>query len=114
MQGSFINRVMERVASPTPELGMGATELCYTDRHAFTVVEIIDAKTVVVQADKAIRTDSNGMSDSQSYEYEPNPDGHKVTVTLRKNGHWVVKGEPMRNGKVFSIGRRSEYHDFSF
>jgi hypothetical protein len=114
MQGSFFNRVMEQSASPTPELGMGATELCYSDRRAYTVVLLIDAKTIVAQADHAVRTDNNGMSDSQSYRYEPNPEGRTVTLTLRKNGNWIEKGQPMKNGTVFALGYRNAYYDYSF
>lgn len=54
------------------------------------------------------------MSDSQSYRYEPDPSGATHTFTLRKNGAWVRKGEPMRGGMGILIGHRRHYYDYSF
>jgi hypothetical protein len=111
---SLVNNIYAHSRQPKPEVGMGATELLYTDRHACTIVEVVNDKTIVVQADNSRRTDSNGMSECQSYEYSPNPNAPKVTVTLRKNGRWVRKGEGMKNGTTFAVGGRDEYHDYSF
>lgn len=83
----------------------------WTDRHPYTVVEVISPKKIVVQEDTATRTDSNGMSDSQSYTYAANPDGKKCILTLRKSGKWMRVGS---EGSVFIIGRRMAYHDYSF
>ena len=52
---------------------MGATEMCYSDRHAYEVVKVIDEKHVLVRKCKATRIDKNGMSDCQEYEYELEP-----------------------------------------
>ena len=41
-------------------------------------IEGKDFDIVVVQQDHAKRKDNNGMSDCQSYEYTPNPDGKKL------------------------------------
>ena len=95
-------------------VGLGATELGYTDRYPFTVVEILTPRMVVVQADKFSRTDDNGMSECQDYEYMANPEGEKVTITRRKNGKWVQKGSGSKDGRAFSVGRRRKYHDYSF
>lgn len=83
--GSFINHLMANNAT-VPVVGAGATELLYSDRHAYEVIEVsADGKTVVIEACNAIRTDSNGMSDQQDYRYEPN--GQKTTLVWR-NGAW--------------------------
>jgi hypothetical protein len=111
---NIMSNIMDNSKQPQPEVGMGATELCYTDRHAYTIVEVCNPKTIVVQQDKSIRTDNNGMSDSQSYRYEADPQGNKHALTLRKNGRWVKRGESMRDGRTFVIGLRSEYYDYSF
>ena len=113
LTGSLVNHLMSNNGSTTPEVGMGATELSYTDRHAGTVVEVRSPTTLVFQADKVTRTDTNGMSECQSYSYEPNPAGAKVVYTLRRNGKWVQKGASM-NGPALALGVRREYHDFSF
>lgn len=94
---------------------MGATILMWTDRLAVTIVEVsANGRRVVVQRDKATRTDSNGMSDAQSYTYEPDTDAPRQTFTLRKNGQWVRQGDNMGSGTKLSIGHRSHYHDYSF
>ena len=102
----------------TPVIGMGVTGLGYTDRHPYTVIEVINAKTLRIQEDKATRTDTNGMSETQSYAYEADPIGEILTITLRKNGQWRVKGDPHFNPPIkatrFQVGVRRKYHDYSF
>ena len=113
--GSLFNGLMANSKQPAPEVGMGATMLMWSDRHAATILEVTDnGKSLTVQRDKAIRTDEHGMSDSQSYRYESDPEGAVHTFTLRKNGRWVRKGEPIRDGMGLIVGHRQEYYDFSF
>lgn len=112
MQGSLINRLSETATPATPVVGMGATQLMYSDRHAFTVIAVAaNGKSCTVQADTATRTDSNGMSDAQAYSFAPNPEGATYELRLNKKGKWAVKGSP---DSIFGMGYRSEYHDYSF
>lgn len=91
-----------------PEVGMGATEICWSDRNPYTVIEVSKSgKSCKVQADKYTRTDDNGMSETQDYTFEPDPNGKIYTLRLTKNG-WSHKGTK------FSLGQREKYHDFSF
>lgn len=113
--GSLVNLLMAQSGNPTPTVGMGATMLHWTDREAGTVVEVSpNGKRLVVQEDTATRTDKNGMSDCQSYSYEPNPNGSKTAYTLRRNGRWVMEGESMRTGRGLRLGTRDKHYDFSF
>lgn len=114
--GSLINLVSGDARYPQPEVGMGATILMWTDRHAATVTKVsASRKQVTVQEDKATRTDNLGMTDSgQEYTFEPNPDAPERVYTLRKNGAWVRQGEPLRGGQRLAIGHRDHYYDFSF
>jgi len=113
MTGSFINNLYSNSKQKTPEIGMGVTECCWSDRHAYTIVDIISPREIVVQRDIAIRADNRGMTDSQDWIYERDPEGSKYTITLRKNGRWVKKGLDMKsNGWL--IGSREEYFDFTF
>lgn len=107
--GSLVNMMSVGGGQETkPEVGMGATELCWSDRHAYTVIEVsTSGKTIKVQADRAIRVDNNGMSESQEYKFERDPNGAVYTLRRTKKG-WSSKG--IR----FALGYRSEYHDFSF
>lgn len=110
--GSLTNLLMPN-ASQTPEVGSGATISYWTDRRAATVIEATD-RVVKVQEDKATRTDKNGMSDSQSYTYEPNPRGAVHTFTKRKNGRFYEKGSAMGEGAKLSLGFRDEHYDYGF
>lgn len=73
MFGSLANRMYEGKQFGELHVGMGATEMCYSDRHAYTVQKVISDKRVVVTRDKVKRIDKNGASDCQSYEYESVP-----------------------------------------
>lgn len=107
--GSLTNRMQEESKPATPTVGMGATELMYSDRKAYTVIEVSDSgKTCKAQSDTATRTDKNGMSESQTYRYEPNPDGEVITLRINKRGQWV------HSGTVFRMGERDAYHDYSY
>jgi hypothetical protein len=113
--GSLINAISGSNPELLPEVGMGATQLFWTDRVASTVIEVsASGKSVTVQRDKAIRTDDHGMSDAQSYRYEPNPEGGTAVYTKRKNGQWIRKGDPLQGGQRLGLGYRNEYRDYSF
>jgi hypothetical protein len=112
--GSLNNLLMSNAKAPEPKVGMGATRLSWTDRDPYTIIEVRSPKRIVVQADDARRSDANGMSESQSYLFIPDPNGHKVVLTLRKNGKWVPEGEPLKGAGSFLIGSRGKYHDYSF
>ena len=92
--------------------GDGATLLMWSDRHAGTIVSAQE-KRVYWQRDEATRTDANGMSEMQSYDYTPNRLATPEVFTLRANGTWVRKGEGFRTGTRLVPGRH-EYHDYSF
>lgn len=120
--GSFYNDLYGRmiVGRPDPEEGMGCTQLMWTDRKACTIVGVLRRDKqgrptlIEVQRDKAIRTDDLGMSDSQRYRYEQDPEGSLARYSLRNNECWVRVGQPAKNGQRLLIGMRKEYHDYSF
>jgi hypothetical protein len=105
---------------------MGATRLLWSDRCAGTItfVEKIRGVTyITVQDDTVTRTDKNGMSESQSYQYEPNFNG--ATFFFKKHpktGFWkqctfninTKRYNQVRQGNGLKIGVREEYYDFSF
>lgn len=113
--GSLMNHAMSSAAPIKPQIGMGVTVLGWTDRYAGTIIEII-RNGFVVQQDKAIRTDSNGMSESQSYRYEPNPDGRirsfRQVMRGKAKGAWRESSGSGSTGVL--IGHRRAYHDYSF
>lgn len=113
--GSLTNRLQESAKPETPVVGMGATLLFYSDRDAATIIEVSeDGKQIKLQEDHCIRTDKNGMSESQDYRYEPNIKGKTHVATLRKNGTYVLVGGTLHSGTVVRVGDRDAYHDYSF
>lgn len=108
LYGSLNNRILEGQKGVTPEVGMGVTLLMYSDRKAGTIIKTT-RKTFTFQIDKATRTDKNGMSESQSYTFEADPNGQTLVARQRKNGTWRT---PTSGGVM--LGYRDQYHDFSF
>lgn len=128
LYGSLTNRLMEAGTrgQPQPVIGMGATTTSYTDRDAGTVISIekLGKRTLIcVQRDHAKRTDANGMSECQTYDYSPNPEGARYFFTAElPDGRWseVRKNETtgrwnkVECGQGLRLGERQKYHDFSF
>jgi hypothetical protein len=125
--GSLQNHIYSRstLGQPEPEVGMGATILMYSDRHAGTIIKVERKNKklyIEVQEDHATRTDNYGMSDCQSYSYAPNPKGEKNLFRFNeKNQKWervYVNPETSRfckdNSCGLIIGKRMEYYDYSF
>ena len=95
--GSFYNWLYGNNAT-APEVGKGATELCWTDRHAYEVVWVSEDKTECdIQRYKAERIDGLGMSDCQTYKYETLI-GLPIRLVWRdiKNAGWFIKGSEIK------------------
>jgi hypothetical protein len=122
--GSVINHLYSRMVIGQSEIqvGMGATLLSWTDRHAGTITEVLkEGKYIVVRCDIAKRTDENGMSECQKYEYTTNPEGDSYTFTQKKDGRWIhvylnpSTGRYNQSGSYgLRIGARETYYDYSF
>ena len=119
-----LNHILARATKgqPDPEVGMGATLLYWSDRHAATVTGYDEVKQIItVQEDHAKRIDKRGMCESQDYEYTRNPDGQFYNFQwCKKKLRWrQVRMNPETgrwnkiNGIDLQIGYRNEYYDFS-
>ncbi|HHA5789787.1 TPA: hypothetical protein ACOBID_001828 [Enterococcus faecium] len=107
LQGSLQNRMMEgKATSKEIVVGMGATELLYTDRNPFTVIEVKSKNRIVVQEDDAI---NKATFPDQEWEYSRNPEGQTFELIKTKNG-WKVLKKDIR----FYIGNREKYYDPNF
>lgn len=94
-----------------PSIGMGITIQYWSDRKAGTIIQVErNNKRLIIQLDKSIRTDKNGMSECQEYRYEPNPEGSIRIATLRKDGRYRVSKTQM----LVVLDIRDEYYDYSF
>lgn len=118
--GSLVNWVVGNSKSAEPEIGMGVTFLDWTDRSPGTIVEIRPDGKIGVQADNYVRTDKNGFSEQQTYDYTPNPEAPVCYFQKDKDGRWEgTQFNPAtkrwkKNSQRISVGFREKYHDFSF
>lgn len=109
--GNVMNRILEHTTNPPLTIGMGATIYFYSDRIPATLIKASPSgKTLWLREDEARRTDTNGMSEAQTYTFHPNPTGRVFKATLRKNGTYKTS----KGNEGVSLGRRSRYHDYSF
>jgi len=119
---SVVNHLYSRmtIGEPKATVGMGATILSWSDRYAATVTNV-DGNRVTVQRDHAKRVDSNGVSESQDYEYAPDPHGAEYVFRKARSGQWeevFFNAETGRwnksGGYGLRIGKRRQYRDFTF
>ena len=109
--GSLQNAIADQTRSLKPEVGMGVTEVMFSDRHPYTVVAILSDKRIEVKPDIATRIDKKGCCEDQEYAYETNNEAPAITLFLNKFGKWKRLGDS--NGSTYLIGRREEYYDFT-
>lgn len=104
MTGSFVNHMLSgHVGGPTPVVGMGVTELMWTDRHAGTIHRVSPSgKTVWFSNDTV-----GGWDHDYGRDFTPNPTAPMKVARLTKRG-WTSGGTRVR------VGDRSEYRDPSF
>lgn len=103
------------VKIPFPPWELGATEYCWSDRHAYEIIAVKDERHITVRAYECKRVDNNGMSDCQEYEYTSNPDGATANLFLTKKGEWREKYKDNSLGcNRWGVGRAEEYYDYSF
>lgn len=126
--GSMMNHIASRgtIGQPKPEVGMGATLLHWTDRGAATIVSVVPHKNgyrIIVQEDNAKLVSGDIFSESQRYEYTPNPDGLEYNFQCENpDGMWQemrinpVSGRwnKVKGGNGLKIGVRDKYHDPCF
>jgi len=109
--GSLVNAIGNQTRSLKPEVGMGVTELMYSDRHPYTVTAILSPKRIKVRPCIAKRIDNNGFSESQEYEYTEDLESPEIVLFLNKFGRWKQRGQA--DGSTFLVGKREEYYDFT-
>lgn len=121
--GSLVNHIMTNVKeTQLPKVGDGATVYLWSDRKPYTVIEVDEEKKIVtIQEDYSIRSDKNGMSEEQDYEFQRNPDGSIAYYKLTKNGYvGIYKNKETGRWNKSStqrgvrFGFRDRYYDYSF
>jgi len=113
--GSLNNRLLERTKGFTPEVGMGVTQCLWSDRHPWEVIEVKDARHVTIRRLDAKRTDKNGFSECQEYEYTSNEKNEVLHLYKTKRGKWVIRigTRGVDSSYGWHFGRAEEYYDFT-
>ncbi len=103
----------------TPVVGMGVTGITMSGRVPYTIIEIVDRKTLRIQEDQAFRI-GNGRVEEQEYRYEANPRGVIKTIVMNDRGLWFEKAKAFKQrlpemppNFPYIVGTRRKYHDFS-
>lgn len=129
--GSVVNHIYSRatIGQPRPVVGMGATELLWSDRHAATITKVTELTSkrwlyeIEVVCDKATVISGSGHDGSAEYSYEPGTGTPNIYRSRREGGEWVQVFLNKDTGKVcqavgggrgLRIGDRDEYRDPSF
>ena len=114
--GGLMNRIKENEIPSKPEVGMGATLLMWSDRHAYTIHKVSEnGKKLWASPDNAKLIAGTCQSENQTYEYSnDNQDDENMwhLFTLRKDGRWH-RGTTLQ-GSVLAIGYRNTYSDPTF
>jgi hypothetical protein len=126
---SVINHLYSRmtVDAPSPKVGMAATTLSWSDRHAATVTEVTElcgARWLyeIRVVDDTISVVSGSTHDgSATYAFTANPTGYAYLYRMdRKTRAWVRGYINKDTGKFnkseggLILGRRDHYVDPSF
>ena len=106
LYGNLTNRFIECKQEIVPKVGMGATELSWSDRNPYTIIEVISKNKIKVQEDKATHI---GEPLTQSWQITPDPKGKIETLIQTKRGWKILKGCTR-----FIIGPREKYFDYEF
>jgi hypothetical protein len=111
--GSLINHLDSRCSEPEPAVGMQGTVLHWTDRSAIEVIAVSKNRkgeifAITVRALKAVRTDENGMSESQAYRFESMPESSCQKIKRNRKGEFRIGGSLVR------LGEADAYYDYSF
>lgn len=127
--GSVINHLHSRavIGQPKPEVGMGATLLGWTDRHAATITAVTECcgKTwqyeIEVANDDAKVVKGSTFDGTAEYEYTPGTGCDHLFAFHLKKQEWIrVIRNPVTNklnqarGYGLRIGERETYYDPSF
>jgi hypothetical protein len=124
--GSLTNHIYSRMPGDVGHIyrGMGATVLCWSDRHAGTITQIKTDKqnrTIIrVRQDHAKRVKGSVYNGDAEYEYAPNHLGSTYFFRRESNGWTEVtfnrdtKRWKKLDGRGVRIGERLEYYDPHF
>ena len=106
-----IEELRELYGRIMPEVGMGATEILWSDRRANTITRVITPNKIAVKHNKT------RFKDFYADEYEILDElyGDEDIYTRRRSGRWVMEGQADEFGCVILlIGQQCHSIDPSF
>lgn len=92
-----------------PTIGMVCTESVGSDRYAHEIIEVRSNGTLLIRQMHSRRTDSNGMSEVQTWESEPNADAPIAEAKRGRDRRWRTDRDTL-----LSLGVHAPYRDPSF
>lgn len=96
-----------------PVIGMGLTEICWSDRHPWTVIEVMSKTKIRIQKDAVKAKEGVKKMYHQEWDITADPNGRTEVVTLRRNGKWHTLRMPMTY-TGFVLGKHFNHYDWSF
>ena len=117
-----------KLTPETAAVGTGVTKNMYSDRQAFTIIEVLrNGKQIVIQRDIATRTnkDKDEFAPGGFVGHISNPEGQKWAYEQDENGgtlkaNWSAKynrfyigGAQNGRGTSVTMGRH-EHYDYNF
>ena len=125
---NLVNNMYSRMVngSPVPKVGMGATTLSWTDRHAATVTKVTEfaskkwAFEISVVHDNVTVISGSVHDGSAEFATTPNPAGYADLYRMDKAGKWVhgfinrETGKFKKSSGGLILGIRDHHIDPSF
>lgn len=126
---SLVNHLYSRatIGAPAPTVGMAATTLSWTDRHAATVTKVFELTSKVwayeihVVDDIVTVTSGSTHDGTAKFAFTPTNDGYAALYRMdRKTGAWThgyinkTTGRFLKTQGGLVLGRRDHYVDPSF
>ena len=110
--GSVQNRLLETVnGQPDPEVGMGCTEIYWSDREPYEVIEVKDNRHCSARKMQAKHI---GEAFTNEWDITPDEEGRIVDLFKTKQCRWVHRFSDGRYGQTFVMGYADKYYDYSF
>ena len=112
-----------------PEVGMGVTEVGWSDRHPYEIVEVISPRKIRLRAMSAERDPTwkpdiivGGFSGhcvnngEQRWTLKSNPTASTRLATKRKNGKWIWVGQRSIGSDAvgLQLGKAVYFYDYNF
>lgn len=99
---------------PIPFVGQHGTKACGSDCYPVEVTSVNKSgKKITVREMEATPAPGHDFYANQVYTYSSNPGGADQLLTLRKDGRYYPKGQPMGFGGV-TLGVARFYQNPSF